>query len=88
MDYYYANIRLNILMAMIWVCIIEIVIITVNGVIYLGNPVKTKHLLDLPGANEKLTLWKADLDDEGSFDAVVDGCEGVFHVATPSPPPL
>ena len=49
----------------------------------LGNPVKTKHLLDLPGANDRLTLWKADLDDEGSFDAAIDGCEGVFHVATP-----
>nr|ABK26123.1 unknown [Picea sitchensis]ABR17284.1 unknown [Picea sitchensis] len=48
-----------------------------------GKPLKTKHLLDLPGANERLTLWKADLDDEGSFDAAVDGCEGVFHVATP-----
>ena len=47
MDFYSANIRLNILMAMIWVCIIEIVIIIVNGVIDLGNPVKTKHLLDL-----------------------------------------
>nr|AGR34043.1 dihydroflavonol-4-reductase [Ginkgo biloba] len=47
------------------------------------NPVKTKHLLDLPGAKHRLTLWKADLDDEGSFDAAIDGCEGVFHVATP-----
>ncbi|KAH9320071.1 hypothetical protein KI387_021840 [Taxus chinensis] len=47
-----------------------------------GNPVKTKHLLDLPEASERLTLWKADLDDEGSFDAAFDGCEGVFHVAT------
>ena len=83
MDYYSANIRLNILMAMIWVCIREMVIITVNCVLDLGNPVKTKHLLDLPRENERLTLWKADLDDEGSFDAVVDGCEGVFHVATP-----
>uniref|UniRef100_A0A0D6R8V0 Flavanone 4-reductase n=1 Tax=Araucaria cunninghamii TaxID=56994 RepID=A0A0D6R8V0_ARACU len=48
-----------------------------------GNPVKTKHLLDLPEASERLTLWKADLDDEGSFDAVFDGCEAVYHVATP-----
>jgi len=39
--------------------------------------------LDLPGANERLTLWKADLVDEGSFDAAIDGCVGVFHVATP-----
>ncbi|GLJ19189.1 hypothetical protein SUGI_0344610 [Cryptomeria japonica] len=47
-----------------------------------GNPVKTSHLLKLPGANERLTLWVAELDDEGSFDNVIDGCEGVFHVAT------
>ncbi|GLJ19210.1 hypothetical protein SUGI_0345190 [Cryptomeria japonica] len=47
-----------------------------------GNPVKTKHLLDLPDASERLTLWKADLDDEGSFDAAFDGCDGVFHCAT------
>jgi len=40
---------------------------------------KTKHLLDLPGANERLTLWKADLDDEGSFDAVVDGGKTALH---------
>ena len=54
----------------------------------IGNPVKTKHLLDLPGANEKLTLWKADLDDEGSFDPAFDGSERVFHVTTPSLPHL
>ena len=65
-----------------------ILIIIVNGVIDLGNPVKTKHMLDLRGANQRLTLWKADLDDEASFDIAVDGCEGVFHVVTPSPPPL
>jgi bifunctional dihydroflavonol 4-reductase/flavanone 4-reductase len=47
-----------------------------------GNPVKTKHLLDLPGANERLILCKADMDEEGSFDAAIDGCEGVFHLAT------
>lgn len=47
------------------------------------NPIKTKHLLDLPGAKERLSLWKSDLDDEGSFDSPIDGCEGVFHMATP-----
>ncbi|XP_059074607.1 dihydroflavonol 4-reductase isoform X2 [Cryptomeria japonica] len=47
-----------------------------------GNPNKTSHLLKLPGAYERLTLWKADLDDEGSFDNAIDGCEGVFHAAT------
>nr|AFO65510.1 dihydroflavonol 4-reductase [Narcissus tazetta] len=48
-----------------------------------NNAKKVKHLLDLPNANNKLTLWKADLVDEGSFDEAIDGCIGVFHVATP-----
>ncbi|KAJ4963155.1 hypothetical protein NE237_023094 [Protea cynaroides] len=43
---------------------------------------KTKPLLDLPEASERLTLWKADLEDEGSFDEAFEGCTGVFHVAT------
>jgi bifunctional dihydroflavonol 4-reductase/flavanone 4-reductase len=45
--------------------------------------VKTKPLLDLPGATERLSLWKADLAEEGSFDDAIRGCTGVFHVATP-----
>ncbi|KAM1443412.1 hypothetical protein ACFX2I_039696 [Malus domestica] len=44
---------------------------------------KTKHLLSLDGAKERLHLFKADLLEEGSFDAVIDGCVGVFHTATP-----
>uniref|UniRef100_A0A1D1YQ36 Flavanone 4-reductase n=1 Tax=Anthurium amnicola TaxID=1678845 RepID=A0A1D1YQ36_9ARAE len=48
-----------------------------------NDSVKVKPLLDLPGSGERLTLWKADLTEHGSFDAVVDGCTGVFHVATP-----
>ncbi|KAL4191299.1 hypothetical protein AMTRI_Chr07g79920 [Amborella trichopoda] len=44
---------------------------------------KVKPLLDLPEANERLTLWKADLCEEGSFDEAINGCHGVFHVATP-----
>nr|UUY86286.1 dihydroflavonol 4-reductase 1 [Aglaonema commutatum] len=47
------------------------------------NLKKVKPLLDLPGAKELLTIWKADVAEEGSFDEVVDGCVGVFHVATP-----
>ncbi|CAI8606466.1 unnamed protein product [Vicia faba] len=47
------------------------------------NIQKVKHLLELPGANSKLTLWKADLAVEGSFDEAIKGCTGVFHVATP-----
>ncbi|KAL6129728.1 hypothetical protein ACLB2K_073077 [Fragaria x ananassa] len=44
---------------------------------------KTEHLLSLEGAKERLHLFKADLLDEGSFDSVVDGCECVFHTASP-----
>ena len=40
-------------------------------------------MLDLPGAPERLSLWKADLAEEGSFDDAIRGCTGVFHVATP-----
>lgn len=42
-----------------------------------------KHLLELPKADTNLTLWKADLAVEGSFDEAIQGCQGVFHVATP-----
>ncbi|KAB2628128.1 bifunctional dihydroflavonol 4-reductase/flavanone 4-reductase-like [Pyrus ussuriensis x Pyrus communis] len=47
------------------------------------NRKKVKHLLDLLKAETHLTLWKADLADEGSFDEAIQGCTGVFHVATP-----
>ncbi|KAG9142948.1 hypothetical protein Leryth_006218 [Lithospermum erythrorhizon] len=49
----------------------------------LGDPKKTAHLLALDGAKERLHLFKANLLEEGSFDAVVEGCEGVFHTASP-----
>ncbi|GMY22464.1 phenylacetaldehyde reductase-like isoform X1 [Fagus crenata] len=48
-----------------------------------SDPNKTEHLLALDGAKERLHLFKADLLEEGSFDSVVDGCEGVFHTASP-----
>ncbi|KAM3710668.1 hypothetical protein ACJW31_01G048100 [Castanea mollissima] len=47
------------------------------------NLKKVKHLIDLPKASTHLTLWKADLNEEGSFDEAIKGCTGVFHVATP-----
>ncbi|KAL6966524.1 hypothetical protein U1Q18_032303 [Sarracenia purpurea var. burkii] len=47
------------------------------------DPKKTEHLLALDGAKERLHLFKANLLEEGSFDSVVDGCEGVFHTASP-----
>ncbi|KAJ1689702.1 hypothetical protein LUZ63_013857 [Rhynchospora breviuscula] len=48
-----------------------------------SNQKKMKPLLDLPGSKERLTLWKADLSEPGSFDEAIKGCTGVFHVATP-----
>lgn len=52
----------------------------------LFNPDDTKkvgHLLELPGAKERLILSKADLLTEGAYDEVVDGADGVFHTASP-----
>lgn len=44
---------------------------------------KTQHLLALDGAKERLHLFQVDLLKDGSFDAVVEGCDGVFHTASP-----
>ncbi|XP_047311818.1 dihydroflavonol 4-reductase-like [Impatiens glandulifera] len=47
------------------------------------NLKKVNHLLELPKAETHLTLWKADLAEDASFDEAIQGCSGVFHVATP-----
>jgi hypothetical protein len=39
--------------------------------------------LQLPGASDHLKLVSADLLEQGSFDQVVEGCDGVFHTASP-----
>ncbi|KAG0600372.1 hypothetical protein M758_11G028400 [Ceratodon purpureus] len=54
---------------------------TVRGTI--RNPEKAKYLMQFPGANERLQLLQADLLTPGSFDSVVQGCDGVFHTASP-----
>ncbi|XP_028758782.1 tetraketide alpha-pyrone reductase 1-like [Neltuma alba] len=48
-----------------------------------NDSVKVDHLLKLDGAKERLQLIKANLMEEGSFDVAVEGCEGVFHTASP-----
>jgi len=48
-----------------------------------NNQEKNSHLTSLPGAKERLILFKADLLEEGSFDAALKDTEGVFHVASP-----
>lgn len=44
---------------------------------------KIKHLHELDGAKERLQIFQANLLEEGSFDSAVEGCEGVFHTASP-----
>ncbi|KAL6205063.1 hypothetical protein ACLB2K_022327 [Fragaria x ananassa] len=48
-----------------------------------NDPTKTEHLLAFDGAKERLHFFKADLLEEGSFDSGVEGCECVFHTASP-----
>lgn len=48
-----------------------------------ADPKKTSHLRALDGAKDRLHLFKASLLEEGSFDAAIDGCECVFHTASP-----
>ncbi|KAL0732544.1 hypothetical protein Bca4012_008753 [Brassica carinata] len=47
------------------------------------DPKKSDHLLALDGARERLQLFKASLLEEGSFEHAIDGCEAVFHTASP-----
>ncbi|KAI5419792.1 Tetraketide alpha-pyrone reductase 1 [Lathyrus oleraceus] len=48
-----------------------------------SDPKKVDHLIKLEGAKERLQLFKADLLEQGSFDSIVEGCDGVFHTASP-----
>ncbi|XP_058097512.1 cinnamoyl-CoA reductase 1 [Magnolia sinica] len=53
----------------------------VNGTYQKGTD--TSHLLSLPNANVRLSLFEADLLDAPALQAAIDGCSGVFHVASP-----
>lgn len=44
---------------------------------------KNAHLKALPGAGERLILCKADLLDYDAICRAVQGCQGVFHTASP-----
>ncbi|XP_030970227.1 tetraketide alpha-pyrone reductase 2 isoform X1 [Quercus lobata] len=48
-----------------------------------GDVGKVGFLLEFNGAKERLKIMKADLRIEGSFDEVLQGVDGVFHVASP-----
>ncbi|XP_061341828.1 putative anthocyanidin reductase [Gastrolobium bilobum] len=45
------------------------------------DPEKSLHFLSLWTGVDRLRIFKADLNEEGSFDEAVKGCDGVFHVA-------
>lgn len=47
------------------------------------NTDTTKHLTALPGALERLKLFKADLLAPGSFDEAMAGCTLAIHTASP-----
>ena len=50
----------------------------------LGNTARNACLHDLPHASpERLSLFEADLLDEGAFDDCVAGARFVFHTASP-----
>ena len=55
----------------------------VSFLVEAGNAKRVDHLFKLDGAKERLQLFKADLLEQGSFDTVVEGCDGVFHTASP-----
>ncbi|KAK2650549.1 hypothetical protein Ddye_018038 [Dipteronia dyeriana] len=49
-----------------------------------GGKKDVSYITNLPGASNKLRLFNADLDEPDSFNAAIEGCMGVFHVAHPT----
>ncbi|XP_010241026.1 PREDICTED: dihydroflavonol 4-reductase isoform X1 [Nelumbo nucifera] len=45
------------------------------------DPAKTSDIMSSWCGGDRLKVFKADLQEEGSFDEAVEGCDGVFHVA-------
>ncbi|KAJ0639302.1 putative cinnamoyl-CoA reductase [Helianthus annuus] len=55
----------------------------VRGTVRNPDDQKNNHLRELEGAKERLTLYKADLLDFESLREAINGCDGVFHTASP-----
>lgn len=54
----------------------------IHASIYPGSD--ASHLFSLPGADQaRLVLFEADILDEGAIAKAIEGCTGVFHVASP-----
>ncbi|KZV55977.1 dihydroflavonol-4-reductase [Dorcoceras hygrometricum] len=47
----------------------------------LRNPENVSHFINSWEGGDRLSLFKADLREDGSFDEAVQGCDGVYHVA-------
>ncbi|XP_018502518.2 cinnamoyl-CoA reductase 1-like isoform X2 [Pyrus x bretschneideri] len=56
---------------------------TVRGTLRNPHDPKNAHLRELEGAAERLTLCRADLLDYESLKEAINGCDGVFHTASP-----
>ncbi|KAJ6713125.1 CINNAMOYL-COA REDUCTASE-LIKE PROTEIN [Salix purpurea] len=56
---------------------------SVKGTVRNPADPKNSHLMELEGAQERLTLCKADLLDYESLQEAIQGCDGVFHTASP-----
>ncbi|CAL2246133.1 unnamed protein product [Prunus armeniaca] len=56
---------------------------TVRGTLRNPDDPKNAHLRELEGARERLSLRKADLLDYDSLKEAINGCDGVFHTASP-----
>ncbi|XP_059641801.1 cinnamoyl-CoA reductase 1 [Cornus florida] len=56
---------------------------TVRGTARNPDDPKNSHLRELEGAKERLTLCKADLLHYESLREAINGCDGVFHTASP-----
>ncbi|GLT35294.1 hypothetical protein SLA2020_097610 [Shorea laevis] len=57
----------------------------VHGTVRQPGDEKYAHLNKLEKASENLKLFKADLLDYDSLYSAIEGCNGVFHVASPVP---
>ncbi|CAI0473775.1 unnamed protein product [Linum tenue] len=56
---------------------------SVKGTVRNPDDPKNAHLRALEGAEERLTLCKADLLEYQSLREAISGCQGVFHTASP-----
>jgi len=56
----------------------------VRGTVQDLDPAKVDFLKYLPLAAENLSLFRGELLDEGCFDDVFEGCDCVFHLASPT----